>query len=309
MRRSWLALGLAVAALGAGVPAATAATLSENGSGTYSFTASNTIGYTGTVSGTPIADGTIEAVETVTPGETQATSARCPVESTRFAATVGVTLTEAGTGDKLFKSETGVACPFAGGLIFDGTYTITGGTGRFTGATGSGTSSFDIPDFGGTFPSGPFTSTESGTVVLAAVPASCTGPRTGTAGRDVPALTEANDAYDGLGGDDVLSGRDGNDCLIGNTGNDTVSGGAGNDIVRGDAGNDNLAGGDGNDDLTGGSGTDTVGGGAGDDVIDVFDGVRDNVNCGDGNDVVFADALDVVSSNCENVSRAARPPA
>ena len=46
---------------------------------------------------------------------------------------------------------------------------------------------------------------------------------------------------------------------------------------------------------------DTVFGDAGDDRINVVGGGRDTVDCGDGTDVVFADASDVIAPDCEDV--------
>jgi hypothetical protein len=50
-----------------------------------------------------------------------------------------LTLTAA-SGDQVFATYSGVNVPAAGGLnLLEGTFTITGGTGRFAGATGGGT--------------------------------------------------------------------------------------------------------------------------------------------------------------------------
>lgn len=53
-----------------------------------------------------------------------------------------------------------------------------------------------------------------------------------------PAITEGNDTYVGIAGDDNVSLLGGNDIFDGGTGNDTVNGDAGNDTLTGGAGND-----------------------------------------------------------------------
>jgi hypothetical protein len=141
-----------------------------------------------------------------------------------------------------------------------------------------------------------------------------------------------NDRVDGGPGDDIMSGGnfstdddtftggEGNDILDGQLGNDTVEGGPGDDTLNPSPGDDTLDGGDGND-STGCSsfpGSDTLRGGAGDDNLcggpgaDLFDGGDGNdslnsfdsavdrgVTCGGGNDFLWADVFDPVSSDCE----------
>ena len=93
---------------------------------------------------------------------------------------------------------------------------------------------------------------------------------------------------------DYLAGGGHDDWIEGGRGNDTILGGNGDDKLYGDAGNDVI---------TGGAGADKVYGGAGSDSIDVADGERDRVDCGDGNDRVVADAYDIVAKTCEVVVR------
>ena len=50
---------------------------------------------------------------------------------------------------------------------------------------------------------------------------------------------------------------------------------------------------------------DTLDGGPGDDRFHTRDGEIDHITCGDGNDVVLADTVDVVDSSCEKVIRKA----
>jgi Tol biopolymer transport system component len=89
--------------------------------------------------------------------------------------------------------------------------------------------------------------------------------------------------------------------LAGGGHDDWIEGLGGNDTILGGAGDDKLYGGAGNDIITGGAGADQVFGGAGSDTINVADGERDHVDCGDGNDHVTADSVDIVAKNCEVV--------
>ncbi len=110
----------------------------------------------------------------------------------------------------------------------------------------------------------------------------------------------------------------------------TISGGGGNDTLRASDGSDRLDGGPGDDDIDAGFGDDTIVGGPGrdsiagdrrggdcgplwcklpfgNDTIDARDGEVDSVTCGLGEDTVLADAIDVVASDCEHVTRAGAP--
>ena len=62
-----------------------------------------------------------------------------------------------------------------------------------------------------------------------------------------------------------------------------------------------LSGGIGHEVITGGPSPDRITGGSGDDVINSKDGSKDTIDCGTGSDRVTVDAIDVVSSNCEQV--------
>ena len=151
------------------------------------------------------------------------------------------------------------------------------------------------------------------------------------------------DLLEGGGGNDTLAGGAGADVVNGGDGNDLLNGGADADTLAGDAGNDNLDGGTGADILNGGDGSDTadysartravnvtldgnpndgetnegdyvkrdvenVKTGAGNDRINSRDGVKGSVSCGAGTDIVTADAIDQVASDCEsaNLSTLAR---
>jgi Tol biopolymer transport system component len=112
---------------------------------------------------------------------------------------------------------------------------------------------------------------------------------------------------------DYLVGREGRDRLVGGGGRDSIDGGSGDDVLDGGgdwdvlfgrAGADALLGGGGPDEIRPGSGRDRVGAGRGNDVVHVRDGWRDTVACGAGRgDIVVADRLDVVASDCERVER------
>ena len=99
-------------------------------------------------------------------------------------------------------------------------------------------------------------------------------------------------------------------------GDDIVLTSVGDDVIDGGTGNDNIQGNRGNDTITGGPGRDTINGdnnsvctslvcipGASNDVIQARDGEVDQVACGFGTDRVVADAVDVVSGDCEAVDR------
>lgn len=134
--------------------------------------------------------------------------------------------------------------------------------------------------------------------------------------------------------DDVIQGDAADNNLVGNGGSDTVSfAGAGGPVVAdltsgtatgdgddnlsqisnligssfgdsltGDAADNTLNGGAGDDFITGRLGTDVVTGDLGNDVIYVRDGVADMTSCGLGTDLVQADAIDSIATDCETVS-------
>ena len=106
---------------------------------------------------------------------------------------------------------------------------------------------------------------------------------------------------DGNGGNDVLRGADGPDKLDGGAGDDDVDGGFGDDTIVGGPGRDHISG-------------DRAGGDCGplwckypygNDTIYAQDGEVDSIVCGFGTDTVYADAIDVVDSDCEHVARGA----
>jgi hypothetical protein len=88
----------------------------------------------------------------------------------------------------------------------------------------------------------------------------------------------------------------------------------GDDTIVGSSADNNLFGDEGNDDITGAGGQDVLLGGGGDDTIHARDGEVDTIACGAGNDVVFADANDVIfedgaDNHCETVNLPATTPA
>ena len=92
-------------------------------------------------------------------------------------------------------------------------------------------------------------------------------------------LSNLDDKFNSLGGDDEIYGQDGNDIINGNEGNDKLYGNNGNDILSGSSGSDILDGGYGDDTLIGGKDEDILDGGYGDDTY-IF-------NKGDGNDTII----------------------
>jgi Ca2+-binding RTX toxin-like protein len=118
----------------------------------------------------------------------------------------------------------------------------------------------------------------------------------------------------GLGGDDMLYADDtyyyfdGN-TLYGGAGNDQLVGGYGQDILDGGPGNDTITGGPSKDLIVGGPGHDRLSGDGGSDTIYARDGERDRISCGTNTygekqkDLVYADKVDVVASDCEVVHR------
>jgi Ca2+-binding RTX toxin-like protein len=97
----------------------------------------------------------------------------------------------------------------------------------------------------------------------------------------------------------TIKGNGGDNRLTGTPAADVISGGGGDDVINGGRGNDVLLGNGGNDTIIGGPGRDQISGGNGRDVIDVRDGEVDRDVCGRGRDVVYRDAKDIVSRDCE----------
>lgn len=105
--------------------------------------------------------------------------------------------------------------------------------------------------------------------------------RHGAGGADRLVGTKAADTLDGRGGDDKLLGGRGKDVLIGGGGNDRLVGGGGHDGFNMRAGVQLRA--------------------RGNDRISARDGVADEINCGDGDDVAIVDAVESGVYDCETV--------
>jgi hypothetical protein len=124
----------------------------------------------------------------------------------------------------------------------------------------------------------------------------------GTAGGGGGATGACANHIEGTGAGDTLKGSPGDDTIRGLGGDDRINGGRGDDCLSGEGGEDRVAGGAGADAIKGGRAKDVLKGGSGDDTIRAFRGARDRINCGAGDDVVFANvARDRVSDNCEKV--------
>jgi Ca2+-binding RTX toxin-like protein len=96
-----------------------------------------------------------------------------------------------------------------------------------------------------------------------------------------------------------ITGGSGDDAITGDNGRDTLTGGNGDDSINGGGGNDTISGGGGNDILTGGGGKDILSGSTGNDTFHTSDGLKDSINCGDGNDnIADTDPVDTKTSNC-----------
>jgi hypothetical protein len=114
-------------------------------------------------------------------------------------------------------------------------------------------------------------------------------------------------------GDDVALGGEGNDLLVLGRGDDRADGGPGDDELYGEEGNDRLDGGSGDDIVAGEDGADVLNGGEGNDAIragrtreqssdfgryEPVDLAADQVDCGPGTDVAWANSWDRVT-RCE----------
>ena len=102
---------------------------------------------------------------------------------------------------------------------------------------------------------------------------------------------------------DTLIGTNQADRIYGLGAKDTLRGLGGNDDCYGGSGADNIRCGAGNDRIDGGFGEDMLFGALGNDTISAADGKVDQVNCGEGDDTVYVDGLDVdvVNDDCEHV--------
>ena len=122
-----------------------------------------------------------------------------------------------------------------------------------------------------------------------------------------------DDVLVGSGGANSIVTGDGADVAIGGNGFDTLvttfagtdSGDPGDRFVGG-RGGDFISGGSGPDTIVAGPGWDKVSGEAGDDRVDLRDGRRDDVKCGEGDETLTLDRFDYFTSRdgtCESVQR------
>jgi Ca2+-binding RTX toxin-like protein len=121
----------------------------------------------------------------------------------------------------------------------------------------------------------------------------------------VTGLPGRNDVIGGEGDDDII-------VTSGSTGTGTITGGLDDDTIligsTGPVGYLVNAGPD-DDTVVGGGGSDDVRAGDGDDLVDVSGDPSsvDKVNCGLGDDTVFADPQDKIAANCEHVESGPMP--
>ena len=94
----------------------------------------------------------------------------------------------------------------------------------------------------------------------------------GNFGADNIAGNAGNDFIEGGSGNDTLFGNEGADQILGNSGDDHIQGNQGNDVLKGGTGNDVLEGNDDNDWLVGDAGEDILSGGFGIDYLHGSDG-------------------------------------
>jgi hypothetical protein len=154
MRKLWIGLLVMGLSTTVGVahagPGGTNLPLRVSGSGT-TFGAGP---FSATVHGTHIGKGTFSGFSTVSGLGT------CGVSGAPFVSTATLT---AANGDTINLTASGTVCMAPSGtVVATATYTITGGTGRFSTATGSGTTRTDS-DFSSGIP-GTFTGTVDGTI-------------------------------------------------------------------------------------------------------------------------------------------------
>lgn len=142
-------------------------------------------------------------------------------------------------------------------------------------------------------------------------PAICSGTEwvdvVGTPGPDrLRAFSRATRVW-GLGGADALLGSYTRaSCLIGGRGNDFLALNAGGGVAFGQAGSDVLVGSYFGDILDGGRGLDAITALGGDDKIASRDGNPEVVWCGDGDDIVKGDRVDVLIG-CESADLTGPP--
>jgi Ca2+-binding RTX toxin-like protein len=120
-------------------------------------------------------------------------------------------------------------------------------------------------------------SDDGGQIISADFTADADDAFEGSEGSDLILTFGGDDAVLAGGGDDEVTAGAGNDSIDGGEGNDLLAlgegndlglGGLGDDVLVGGLGDDQLFGGQGNDIVIGGSGDDSLSGGLGDDTLD-----------------------------------------
>jgi Ca2+-binding RTX toxin-like protein len=101
----------------------------------------------------------------------------------------------------------------------------------------------------------------------------------------------------------TLLGTAARETIVGTSRRDLICGRDGNDTIRSLAGDDWINAGRGDDTIDPGPGRDYVIAKPGNDQIFAADGARDRIQCGEGTDRVIADARDVLSADCDDVTR------
>ena len=105
--------------------------------------------------------------------------------------------------------------------------------------------------------------------------------------------TRASCLFGGTGSDSLYLGRGGG-VVLGEEGRDLLMGSAMSDALTGGPSGDVLVGGDADDVVRGDEAVDTLHGGAGADVVLAQDGLAEVVDCGEGDDLAYADRADVL---------------
>jgi hypothetical protein len=121
---------------------------------------------------------------------------------------------------------------------------------------------------------------------------------------EVRNVDQGSSNLDGGGGNDVLKAADTNDTVNGGAGDDQVEGGLGNDVITGGPGKDMIMG----DASSSYCGLYSCKVPFGNDTIYAQDGEADQIDCGIGDDVVYADPIDT-TTNCETAKQGPAGPA
>lgn len=137
--RAWLtgAAALAVAAAGSGPAAAATGTFRASFDGTFETTAV-LLSFAGTGTGTELGAATVDGSSVVIP---TLPAPSCPPPRITLRLVLDEVTVRAADGSRLVFRNRGTDCldPQQGVIVADATYEVLGGTGRFTGARGSGT--------------------------------------------------------------------------------------------------------------------------------------------------------------------------